>query len=78
MDKEVKTILHDDYGNTATIVEKYILPYRESPQKEKGYILTLTANYDNDMVYFVSIYETYDEAMKHLNEFSCRTWKIAE
>jgi hypothetical protein len=70
-----KTILHDDYGNTATIKEKYLLPYKGATRKEKGYILTLTSDYDNDMVYFVSIYESFDEAMKKLNNFSCGTWR---
>jgi hypothetical protein len=62
-------------GNTATITEKYILPYKGAMQKTKGYVLTLTADYDDNMVYFVSIYESIDKAMEELNSFSCGTWK---
>lgn len=66
---------NDNYGNIATIEEKMILPYKDSLAREKGYILTLTAAYDNDFVYFVSIYETEKQAMNKLKEFSCNTWK---
>lgn len=71
----METVLHDNFGNTATITEKYILPYRGAMQKTKGYILTLTCDYDNDMVYFVSIYESLDKTMDELNTLSCGTWR---
>ena len=70
-------ILHDDFGNTATITEKDILPYRGSPIKEKGYILSITADYENNFLYFVSVYESIEKAMNKLEEFSCNTWKLA-
>lgn len=65
----------DDFGNVATIEEKMTLPYKGSPIKEKAFILTLKAEYDNNMIYFVSIYETEKEALEKLTYFSCNTWK---
>lgn len=71
----MKKILHDDYGNRAEIEEVVTLPYKDSPKKEKGYRLSLYAEYDNDFLYFVSLYETEHNAIKKLENFSCNTWK---
>jgi hypothetical protein len=70
-------IFHDDFGNTATITERNMLPYKGSPIKEKGYILSITADYDNNFLYFVSVYESMGDAMEKLKMFSCNTWKAA-
>ena len=71
----MKKILHDDYGNRAEIEEVVTLPYKDSPTKEKGYRLSLYAEYDNDFLYFVSLYESKHDAMRKLENFSCNTWK---
>ena len=68
-------ILKDDFGNTATIVRRKILPYKGSAEREFGYVLTLTADYENDFVYFVSVYSTEKDAMNRLEQSSCNTWK---
>ena len=68
-------ILHDNFGNTATIKNEKHYPYRGSTEKEDTYVLTLTADYDDNCVYFVSFYETEQEAMSKLTKFSCNTWK---
>lgn len=68
-------LLHDNFGNTATITEKEILPYKGSKQKEKAFILTLKADYDNNFLYHLSIYETEKEAMNKLKTLSCNTWR---
>ena len=41
----------------------------------KGYRLSLYAEYDNDFLYFVSLYESEYDAMRELENFSCNTWK---
>jgi hypothetical protein len=69
----IKTF-HDDFGNTAVITKKNILPYKGSPQKQVAFILTLSADYENDFIYFVSMYETEIEAMEKLQTFSCNSW----
>ena len=69
----IKTF-HDDFGNTAVITEKNVLPYKGAPQKQQAFILTISADYENDFIYFVSMYETEIEAMKKLQKFSCNTW----
>ena len=71
----MKKILHDDYGNRAEIEEVVTLPYKGSPKKEKGYKLSLYAEYDNNFLYFVSLYESEHDAMRKLENFSCNTWK---
>ena len=68
-------ILHDNYGNRAEIEEVFVFPYKDSPKKEKDYRLSLYAEYDNDFLYFVSLYESELDAIKKLKNFSCNTWK---
>lgn len=66
---------HDDFGNIATIKEEQHFPYKGAKEKQNGFVLTLTADYENDFVYFVSLYETENDAMNKLKSFSCNTWK---
>lgn len=69
-------ILHDDFGNTATIKEEMILPYKGATKKQNAFILTLSADYEKDFVYYVSVYETLSDAMEKLKNISCNTWKL--
>ena len=71
----MKKILHDDYGNRAEIEEVITLHYKGSPKEEKGYRLSLYAEYDNDFLYFVSLYESERDAMRKLENLSFNTWK---
>lgn len=68
-------ILHDDFGNTATIFEKEMLPYRGATKQKKSYVLSLTADYEMDFLYFRSVYESLEELNAQLEKFSCGTWK---
>lgn len=68
-------ILHDDFGNTATTFEKMMFPYRGAAKQQKSYILSLTADYDMDFLYFRSVYESMEELNAQLEKFSCGTWK---
>ena len=68
-------ILHDDFGNTATIFEKEMFPYRGATKKKKRYVLSLTADYDMDFLYFRSVYESMEEVDAKLKTLSCGTWK---
>lgn len=74
----MKRIYHDDFGNTATITEKYILPYKGAKETQRSFVLSLTADYDNNFLYFLSVYETMREATDKLKELSCNTWKIEQ
>jgi len=67
----------DGMGNFATIEEHNILPYKDAPKRQKGYILTLTAMYDNDFIYHVSVHETKIDAEKKLAMFSAGQFKRA-
>lgn len=67
--------LHDDFGNTATITEKMTLPYRGASKKVKAYVLSLTADYDNDFLYHVSVHESMEEVERKLGKLSCGTFK---
>jgi hypothetical protein len=64
-------VLHDDFGNTATIKEEMHFPYRGAKEKQNAFILTLTADYENNCIYFVSYYESMLDAMNKLKNFSC-------
>ena len=71
---EIK-ILHDDFGNTATIEERIMLPYRGATKQKKRYVLSLTADYDMDFLYFRSVYESMEDVKTKLTILSCGTWK---
>ena len=66
---------YDDFGNMATITTKMVLPYNGSKQKEKAYILSLYAMYDDNMMYHLSMHESYNDVVKELERFSCGTFK---
>ena len=66
--------LHDDFGNIATIKRERHFPYRDAKYRETCYILSLTADYDNDWQYFVSTYPTIDDVYNELKHISCGTW----
>lgn len=68
-------VLHDDFGNRATIEELKILPFKGSKVKETGWKLTLSAEYENGFVYFVSVYPSRQDAMNKLKKYSCGTFK---
>lgn len=68
-------MLNDDFGNGAVIREVEILPHREAKQRIKSWEMTLYSTYDRNRVYFLSMYETLEEALQKLEEFSCGTFK---
>ena len=65
----------DNFGNKATIEEKMILPYKDSPIKEKAFILSCYSTYENDFMYYRCVFEDMKSAKNRLSEFSCNTWK---
>lgn len=66
---------YDDYRNMATIEEKQILPYRGAKEKQTAFVLSCYALYDNNMLYFLSCYETETDALAKLEKLSCGTFK---
>lgn len=68
-------IYKDDFGNTAKIEKVEIFPYKGATRKTKGFRLWITADYDQDFLYHVSVYETMVRALKELEKFSCGTFK---
>lgn len=71
-------IYKDDFGNTARIEKVEIFPYKGATRKTNGFRLWITADYDNDFLYHVSVYETAVRALKELEKFSCGTFKAVE
>lgn len=65
---------NDAFGNTATIVKETIIPYKGATKAVDAYKLPLTADYDSDYLYHVSVHETFDDAIKKMNEYSAGTW----
>lgn len=68
-------IYKDNFGNTATIEQVEILPYREAPAEEISYRLWITSDYNNSFTYFASIYETIEDAERRLSQLSMGTFK---
>lgn len=69
----IKTF-HDNFGNTATIKTGRHFPYQGAKEKQDSFLLTLSADYENNFIYFVSLYETETAARNKLQDFSCNTW----
>ena len=65
---------NDAFGNTATIVKETIIPYKGATKAADAYKLSLTADYDSDYLYHVSVHETLDDAIKEMNKCSAGTW----
>ena len=68
-------IFCDDFGNVASIAEGKGRPYKDAPELVTEYTLALFAKYDNNKMYFLSVYETEADAREKLKEFSCGTFK---
>lgn len=71
----MKKIFYDEFGNRAEIESVIVFPYKDAAKKEMGYRLSLYAEYDNDFLYFVSLYESEHDAIKKLKTFNCNTWR---
>ena len=71
----MKRVYYNDFGNKAIIDEVEIYPYAKAPKKEISYRLTLSSPDEDDFVYYVSIYETFEDAYKSMMEKNCGTWK---
>lgn len=67
-------IYKDNFGNTAKIERLTLYPYRGAPDKTPGFRLWIESDYNN-LVYFVSIYETFIDAKRELNTLSAGTFK---
>lgn len=70
-DGKIFKVYKDIFGNTATIKQGKGLPYREAASKVDEFILTLYATYDNNKVYYLSIFESLEDAENKLKSFSC-------
>lgn len=68
-------VYKDDFGNTAFIETVETFPYNGAAKRENAFRLVLKADYDNDFIYHVSVYETGKEALNKLQEFSCGTFQ---
>ena len=65
----------DEYGNRATIQEKFLLPFMGSQYKEKAFVLSVYSDYDDGFMYHRSVHESLMQAEKKLGTFSCGTFK---
>lgn len=72
---DVVAVLHDDFGNTATVTRRRTLPYRGAPGRSEALVLTLTADYDGGFVYHVSVFESMAEVEARLAKVSQGTWR---
>lgn len=63
-------VFHDDYQNVAFIQPVKVFPYFGSEVKRVSYRLIIKSDYEQGFVYFVSVYETKEQALQKLNEIS--------
>lgn len=68
----------DSFGNAAMIERGKGYPYKGASRKKTEYRLTCFATYDDNKIYFVSIYESRQEAEQRLAEMSAGTFKEME
>lgn len=71
----LREIYLDDFGNIAYLDHIKILPYNEAKTRVDSYRITCEAKYDNNLVFFVSIYETKEDALDKLSKLSCGTYR---
>ena len=64
----------DEFKNKAIIEEVFIKPFYDSKEYSKSYRLTCKSMYNVGFVYFVSVYETIEQAKNKLSSLSCNTW----
>lgn len=69
----MKKIFKDDFNNIASIEKKEIINKKENTKKT-SYILTCYS-FNIEMVYFLSIFESLEEAKNKLKTFSCGKFK---
>ena len=65
----------DKFGNRAIVETKSVRPYKGAYGRCLGYRLMCFAEYDDDFLYYVSVYGTETEAMDKLMELSGGTWE---
>ena len=65
----------DDFNNVAMIQKYMILPYHDAKEKQEAFRLVCMDKDNDNFIYFVSVYETVQNAMEILNTFSCGTFK---
>lgn len=67
--------LKDNFGNSGTIEEKMLLPYRGATAREPGFVLTLWADYDGGLTYHVSVHPSLGDALEIVKTLSCGTFR---
>lgn len=70
MEQEYK----DNFNNKAIIQTKKILPFDGAKKKETAYFLKCYS-FRDDSMYYLSVFETLEDAEQKLATFSCGTFK---
>ena len=65
----------DKYGNAATITRSKGYSYQGATRKTTEYTLVCFALYDNDKIYYVSIFDSMEAASEKLSELSNGTFE---
>ncbi len=53
-------------GDTGIIEEVNTYPYKGASKRQKSYRVIVKADYDNDFIYHISVFETLEEAKNDL------------
>ena len=57
---------NSECGNTGIIEEVNTYPYKGASKRQKSYRVIVKADYDNDFIYHISVFETLEEAKNDL------------
>ena len=68
-------VFHDLYDNTAILQGVKVFPYSGAAMRKASYRLLVKSDYDGGFVYFVSVYETKEQALEKLKEMSGGTFR---
>ena len=65
----------DKYGNAATITRGKGYSHQDATKRTTEYTLVCFALYDNDKIYYVSIFDSMEAASEKLSELSNGTFE---
>ena len=68
-------VFHDNFKNTAILQKVRVFPYDGCSMRKISYRLIVKSDYDDGFVYFVSVYETKEEALETLGNLSQGTFR---
>lgn len=71
----MKNYYTDNFEHIAIIEKTKIYPFYGSKTKETAYVLSLYSTYKENRLYYLSTFESMNDALNALKKISCGTFK---